>query len=78
MYEVIGLKGWAPYVANYGQSEFLLDHFACHKSEAVREIFKSNGNDVELIPGKYMSVLQPCEVGRMKSLKHGIKKHYMK
>lgn len=68
---------WKPYVADYERSVLLLDDFSCHKQDCLLEIMESVGTHVELIPGGYTCVLQPCDVGVIRSLKNGIRKHYM-
>lgn len=69
---------WKPYVANRTQSVLLLDNFICRKQNSFRDRIKLLGTSSELILGGNQCVLQPCDVEIKKSLKHRIRKLYMK
>lgn len=70
-------KIWKPYVSGHSSSVLLLDDFACHKQASFIENINTLGTSVEYIPGGYTCVVQPCDVGVMKSLKGGVRKGYM-
>lgn len=71
-------KVWKQYVANSSKSVLLLDDFICHKQPEFLDLASEVGTSIELIPGGYTCVLQPCDVGIMKSLKGGIRQCYTK
>ena len=69
---------WKPYVRECPKSALLLDDFVCHKQPNFIERMKQMGTHVEIIPGGYTCVLQPCDVGVMRPFKSGIRKEYGK
>ncbi|OWY95111.1 Pogo transposable element, partial [Phytophthora megakarya] len=69
-------KVWKPYAASYPSSLLLLDEFKCHIQSSFIQTLNSIGTELEIIPGGYTCVLQPCDVGINKPLKDGIRAQY--
>ena len=63
---------------DHSKSELLLDGFICQKKPVFVQKMREMGTHVEIIPGTYTYVLQPCDVGVMRPFKNGIRKEYSK
>ncbi|KAE9264982.1 hypothetical protein PR003_g32604 [Phytophthora rubi] len=69
-------KVWKPYVTDLPSSLLMLDEFKCHMQTSFVRGLNDLGTEVEIIPGGYTCVLQPCDVGINKPLKDGIRTQY--
>lgn len=67
-----------PYVAQYGSFILLPDKITSSKRNCFIDSWSEVGTNLELISGGYNCVLQPCDVGSMRSFESGIRKRYMK
>lgn len=67
---------WKLYVASNTQLVCSLNDFSCHKQITFMETTQSHGTRTELVHGDFMCALQPRDVVIMKSMNHGIRKHY--
>ena len=64
-----------PYISGYnGYTSLLLDHFRSHHSENFTSLLEESKVRSYKIPLHYTSLLQPCNVGIIKSLKDRLKK----
>ncbi len=63
-------KVWKPYVEGRSSpSMLLLDDLTCHIQDVLLDEMKQSNSIVPIIPPGYTSVLQPCDVGIIKTLK---------
>lgn len=69
-------KVWKPYAASHPSSMLMLDEFKCHIQPSFIRTLNDIGTELEIIPGGYTCVLQPCDVGINKPVKHGIRNQY--
>ncbi|GMF32125.1 unnamed protein product [Phytophthora lilii] len=67
---------WAPYVASNPSSLLLLDEFNSHIQPVFGRQLSDLGTDLNIIPGGYTSVLQPCDVGVDKPIKEAVRAQY--
>lgn len=68
---------WKFYVEGVTKLVICLEDFTCHKPASVIKESKSLGFDVNRIPGGYISILQPCNVGVVKMFKGDVRKECM-
>lgn len=69
-------KVWKPYASAHPSSLLMLDEFKCHVQASFIKRLNSIGTELEVIPGGYTCVLQPCDVGINKPLKDCIRQQY--
>lgn len=69
-------KIWAPYVANNTTSLLLLDEFKSYTQPVFGRQLSDLGTDLNIIPGGYTCVLQPCDVGVNKPIKEAVRAQY--
>lgn len=63
-----------PFVAGYSNYVITLEDFSCRRQHSFLGTTKSFGTEIELVPGCYTCVLQPCDMSIWRSFKAGIKK----
>lgn len=69
---------WKPNVGDRGKVDLLLGDSRCHNQEPFLKVVQSIGTNAEIFSGGYTCVLLPFNVGMITSLKHEIRKYFVK